>query len=450
MIVISGITISNPIDTLSSVQFQVMDGSMNVLKIIQYTGQSEIYYQESSAGTYYIKITDGTSSEICEVTKNIIIYSDCFDYSIGTDNTVRVITNDNDNNCIIAGDFTTYGGVDYNYITKTNGNNIIDNNFNIGAGFQSTDLYKIFDVCVDDDNNYIVCGNFTSYSGITCNNIIKIDKFGSIINGFNTGSGFNSNAESVIFDVDKYVVVGNFTSYSGITCNKICCIDKNGYFDTSFNSGGTGFTGGYGYESITYKIIKDNNGNYLIGGHFLSYNGVNANRIIRLLNNGEIDPSFIYGTGFNNTVTAIIQLNNGQYLIGGDFTTYNGYGCNNLIKLNYNGSVDNTFTSLIFKGNSIYRIRSIIEYDNKYYIGGYIFKYNNNNRQGILRLNSDGTEDISFNVGGIGFSNTSYYLVSDILLLNDGIMVGGFYNKYNNTDAKNIIKLDFDGNIIAC
>ena len=198
-----------------------------------------------------------------------------------------------------------------------------------------------------------MCGNFTSYSGITCNNIIKIDKFGSIINGFNTGSGFNSNAESVIFDVDKYVVVGNFTSYSGITCNKICCIDKNGYFDTSFNSGGTGFTGGYGYESITYKIIKDNNGNYLIGGHFLSYNGVNANRIIRLLNNGEIDPSFIYGTGFNNTVTAIIQLNNGQYLIGGDFTTYNGYGCNNLIKLNYNGSVDNTFTSLIFNGNSI-------------------------------------------------------------------------------------------------
>lgn len=165
-----------------------------------------------------------------------------------------------------------------------------------------------------------------------------------------------------------------------------------------------------------------------------------------MLNNGEIDTSFIYGTGFNNTVTAIIQLNNGQYLIGGDFSTYN---CNNLIRLNYDGTVDNTFTSLIFEGSDGYRIRSIIEYDNKYYIGGYIFKYNNT-RQGILRLNSDGSEDTSFNVGGIGFSNSSYYLVSDILLLNDGIMIGGYFNKYNDTNAMNIIKLDFDGNIIPC
>lgn len=71
MIVISGITISNPLDTVNSVTFQILDNSLNVLKTIPYTGQTAIYYQELSAGTYHIKINDGTSIETCEVDKSV-------------------------------------------------------------------------------------------------------------------------------------------------------------------------------------------------------------------------------------------------------------------------------------------------------------------------------------------------------------------------------------------
>ena len=74
MIVISGITISNPIGDLNSVIIDILNSGGTVITTIPYTGQSIITYNEPSDGIYYVRISDGTSSEICEVTKNIIIY----------------------------------------------------------------------------------------------------------------------------------------------------------------------------------------------------------------------------------------------------------------------------------------------------------------------------------------------------------------------------------------
>lgn len=450
MIVISGISISNPSDMQNSVSIQIIDETMNVLKTIEYTGQTVIYYQEASAGTYFIKLIDNTSTESCEINKNINAFITCFDYTIGTDSNVRVMVLDNDNKCVIGGDFTTYSGITYNNIVKTNTKNIIENNFNIGSGIESNGLHHVKDILVDDDNNYIICGDFIKYSGVSFNNIVKIDSSGFIVGDFNVGTGFNGTPTAILFD-DGYIIVGYFETYNNNVCSKICKIDKFGNFDTNFNIGGTGFTVAGPMQQITYKIIKDNNNRYLIGGWFTFYNEIGANRIIRLYGDGSIDNSFIYGTGFNNTVTSIIQLNNGQYLIGGDFTTYNGNICNKLVRLNYNGTIDNTFQAQTIIGSDLYIIRSIVEYNNKYYIGGYFWSYDGISKTGIIRLNNDGTLDTTFNTDGTGFSNSTYYtLVENILLLNDGLMVGGYFNKYNNIDALNIIRLDFDGNAKIC
>jgi hypothetical protein len=43
----------------------------------------------------------------------------------------------------------------------------------------------------------------------------------------------------------------------------------------------------------------------VIAGSFTSYNGINANRICRILNDGGIDSGFTIGTAVNNQIYAV-------------------------------------------------------------------------------------------------------------------------------------------------
>ena len=95
---------------------------------------------------------------------------------------------------------------------------------------------------------------------------------------------------------------------------------------------------GTGFNNTVWSIIQDSNGKYVIGGTFTSYNGSTTNRIIRLNQDGSRDDSFITGTGFNGTVLSIIQDSNGKYVCVGTFTTYSGVTYNRLIKLNTDGT----------------------------------------------------------------------------------------------------------------
>ena len=49
------------------------------------------------------------------------------------------------------------------------------------------------------------------------------------------------------------------------------------------------------------------------------------------------------GTGFNAAVYRIKVQYDGKILVGGTFIEYNGTSCNNIIRLNGDGSIDTTF-----------------------------------------------------------------------------------------------------------
>jgi hypothetical protein len=60
----------------------------------------------------------------------------------------------------------------------------------------------------------------------------------------------------------------------------------------------------------------------VIAGSFTSYNGINANRICRILNDGGIDSGFTIGTAVNNQIYALQQ--DQKIIVVGNFTLYNG------------------------------------------------------------------------------------------------------------------------------
>ena len=204
------------------------------------------------------------------------------------------------------------------------------------------------------------------------------------------------------------------------------------------------FSSGTGFNNDVIAIALQSDGKILIGGSFTSYNGVNANRIIRLNANGTLDNTFNFGTGFNSSVSDILVLPDGKIIVVGYFSTYKGSTKNKILKLNSDGSIDNSFSSI--GSSTAIGIRTVdIQSDNKILIsrifttsGGSVI---NND---IVRLNTNGSIDNTFDTGS-GFTNGS---VETFKIASDGkIYVVGDFLAYKGVTLtmKRIIRLNSDG-----
>ena len=90
--------------------------------------------------------------------------------------------------------------------------------------------------------------------------------------------------------------------------------------------------------------------------------------------------------------------------------------------------------------------------DNGYLVSGFFSGYNGMSSGGLVKLNSDGTIDTSFNVG-LGLSGdvagTLHYGAYDMIETSDNAyLVGGAFKFYNGQPHEHIVKLDYSGNVI--
>jgi uncharacterized delta-60 repeat protein len=175
-------------------------------------------------------------------------------------------------------------------------------------------------------------------------------------------------------------------------------------------------------------------------GDFTYFEQYAVNHIERLTANGEHDPSFISGAGFNGKVNAFYVQSDGKLIVGGEFTNYNGNNANKLCRLNPDGTFDNTYTVTV---NG--RVNGIKELPNgDYYIVGDFTTVNGSSQKRMVRLNADGTIDGSFNTGS-GFNFEVYNF--DVNSLGQLVVYGDFY-EYNGISAYKVVLLDDLGNIL--
>jgi uncharacterized delta-60 repeat protein len=352
-----------------------------------------------------------------------------FNTDSGFNNFVRVITTQSDGKIIVGGEFTNYQGTTENRIIRLNTGGSKDTSLNISTGFN----INVNIITTQSDGKILVGGTFTTYQSITENRIIRLNNDGSKDATFVTGTGFNSFVYAITTQSDgKLLVGGQFTTYKGITENRIIRLNADGSKDTSFNTG-------IGFDNTVRVITTQSDGKILVGGTFTTYQGTTENRIIRLNADGSKDSSFNTGTGFNSFVYAITTQSDGKIIVGGTFTSYKGATENHIIRLNADGSKDTSFNTGTGFDNTIYAITS--QSDGKLLVGGTFTAYQGTTENRIIRLNTDGSKDTSFNTG-TGFNNA----VNVITTQSDGkIIVGGFYTNYQGTTENRIIRLNADG-----
>ncbi|WP_176756873.1 T9SS type A sorting domain-containing protein, partial [Flavobacterium saliperosum] len=137
-----------------------------------------------------------------------------------------------------------------------------------------------------------------------------------------------------------------------------------------------------GFNNFVYTMATQADGKILVGGHFTNYNGVAENDIIRLNADGTNDTTFNIGTGFNDSVHTIAPQADGKILVGGSFTTYKGVAENRIIRLNTDGTNDTTFNIGTGFNNGVGIIAPQV--DGKILVGGYFTTYKDNNSSAFL------------------------------------------------------------------
>ena len=81
----------------------------------------------------------------------------------------------------------------------------------------------------------------------------------------------------------------------------------------------------------------------VIGGDFTSVDGFPRSGIARLSANGPVDQSFDPGGGTDASVYAVKVQPNSQVLIGGAFTDFDFHPRSRIARLNEDGSIDLSF-----------------------------------------------------------------------------------------------------------
>lgn len=336
----------------------------------------------------------------------------------------------------------TFG--DINIFSTTTPNYGINTTFVSGTGFNGATFSSA------TPNYLFVGGNYSNYNGTTAFGISKINANSGVIDttfATNSGTGFDLVVYAIAIQSDgKILAVGGFTTYNGNTANSIVRINTNGTIDGTFVTG-TGFD-----NYATYVLIQSD-GKILVGGQFGSYNGTTSSGLIRLNTDGSVDATLNVGTGFLDTfslsggVNTMALQTDGKILVGGSFEQYNGVTNNKIIRINTNGSVDSSFNiGTGFLPLNVGIINTIaIQTDGKVLVGGNFTSYNGTAANDIIRLNSNGSVDTSF-VYGTGFNGTNgLYIIA--LQSNGQILAGGDFTQYNGSNYNEIIRLNTNGSI---
>ena len=302
-----------------------------------------------------------------------------------------------------------------------------------GDGFDSA----VRTLLLQPDNNLIVGGDFSNLNGVPSSSLIRLKPDGTIDESFSVGTGFNGKVYTAYLQFDgKIIVGGGFTSYGTANSGRLIRLNTDGSRDSTFDTlVGAG-------SGIIYSMAEQPDGKIIIVGSFAKYNNVIVNRIARILQDGSLDRTFMTGTGSSTNITNVRILSNGKILITGNFISFNGTLSNRIIRLNPDGSVDNSFNIGSGFNDDVNAIA--VQQDGKILLGGNFTLYNANTANRIIRIHEDGTQDQNFQKSG--FSNGSVQIIKEDLLGN--IMVGGsFSSKYGNDEVNRAVLLNADGTV---
>jgi uncharacterized delta-60 repeat protein len=340
------------------------------------------------------------------------------------------------NRIYVGGAFSQYNGVSgVNYFTALDATTS-----NLISGFTGITTNNVVnDIKVQPDGKILLGGSYTTYKGVNCpDSLIRVDTNGSIDSTFSTGlgTGFTGSVSNIYLQPDGKIMVGGvMTNIQGTTIGMICRLNSNGTLDTTFSGATPGFTGAGGAFNGVQEIVSDGGTGYYVSGNFNTFNGIACNDVVRLNSDGSLNGTFnaITLSGNSRIISIDRQPSTGNVIVGnylGGVAALNTSG--NLVWLNsVSGMVETNYVEVLN--------------DEKIIAGGRLTLGPN-----IVRINADGTSDTTFT--SPTFLNVSQPQrgVIDIITDPECYIVGGSWTSANGFIGTQILRVYNDGSLDQC
>ena len=325
---------------------------------------------------------------------------------------------------LVGGGFGSFGGTKRTRVARLASDGSLDLSFDPGTGFDSI----VLALAVTTSGDVLVGGQFENADSRPARAVARLSSAGAFLQGLagecRTPARVSSTEPA---GGGRWLVEGDFSWAADSSVNGQVRVSGDGDADSSFIPGRISGAG-----ELCRAVQSD--GKLLVG----SFSGIGAT-ITRYNLDGSTDASFSVGTGFNAGVNALIVQADGRIVAGGAFTTCNGVDCSRIIRLNTDGSIDNSFHPGIGFSESVMALEA--QPDGRIVAGGYFKYHDGHSRNFVSRLNADGSFDSTFDPGS-GFSDP----VRCLLAQNDGrIVVSGDFASFNNALCGKVVRLNADG-----
>ncbi len=384
---------------------------------------------------------------------------------------MSMLTNDE---CFIGGDFQSYNGVPQSCVALVNTNGQLDTTFDPGSGANGA-----VDVVSAYGDQFYLGGSFTSYNGVGVGGIARVNADGSLDTSFNPGTGADGAVRAAVILTNGEVLIGgDFTHIGTAACSYLALLGTDGSVDTSF-APSNNITG------PVYSLALYAGGDQvLVGGNF-GVVGQSYQNITRLNINGSVDGTFKPGTGADGLVYCLTTQMEGQILVGGEFTHFNGVSMNHFARLLSNGSLDSTnffigtgadspvfciqpmivttstnyytndvvvggVTNIVVTTNFTYATGGI-------YLGGSFSTINGTHRLGFARVYTNGTVDTTFmdtaynQFAGLKkiYAGDTPAVLATALQPDGNILIGGSFNQVGGGQANTNVSGTLDAELSA-
>lgn len=193
------------------------------------------------------------------------------------------------------------------------------------------------------DGKVIIAGSFEYINDDTITGLARLNVDRTLDHSFNLNIELKGQVFKIIVQPDgKILAIGNFTWSNGVICSDIVRLNNDGTLDPSFNAG-------IGVAGSISDVVLQQDGKIIIVGPFSNYNGNIISDIARLNADGTLDPSFekvsLISSSTPGTITRVRVQKDGKLCVIGDFNTINGVKKLYIARLYADGSLDEGFAS---------------------------------------------------------------------------------------------------------
>lgn len=203
-----------------------------------------------------------------------------------------------------------------------------------------------------------------------------------------------------------------------------------------------------GVGGIT-ALARDPEGNFLVGGTYTTIDGSPTPGLARLKSDGTVDRSFAPAilAPFQSDIRVIYVQSDGKILLGGAFVLPGQKTVCHMVRLNADGAIDSSFTQVVVSQTTTVSftdpaVWQIIPSEGELFIRGPFNKVQGETHMAVARLHLDGSVDSSFNTARYMRAGPFSPQISSMVLDEPrGLLLVGNFNSFDYAPRTNLVRV---------